>query len=805
MKKLIFTTALMTGAIFCFSQENAKVPLITKDKSGITSSVVFPDSLKDSEVPSSSNAFFKEFLKVTLYDEFKEVTHKEKNNFKHERFDQYYKGIKVDDAEYSFHYKNGKMFFAQGHFVKIDDLDVTPKISPEEAKVCFTNYKAIPIETIIAYTAKLIIKEIPLKDSLFTPKLVYSIFLEADHDNNSEIGFVDAQSCGVLMTEPILTSFSATGTFATRYSGSRQGITQYYSGQYHLADSTRGAIIHTWNLNNTTNLLNRAELSDNNNNWTTAEHGPTENDMGLDVHWSIQEIWDWLHDTHGVNSYDDAGFPIDAYIRYGSTIDERDNAFWDLARNVLYFGDGVVDFRPVASIDAVGHEFGHGISDLQVGWLYAGDRAAFHEGMSDIWGVIFENRVRPNSIWQIGEQITINDACLRNLQNTNDPNAMQPIADTYLSTQYNNGNNYVRSGVLSHWFYLLVNGGSGTNGIGNAYKVYGVGMDMAEDLIIEAVYNNFLNGVTTYPGLRTSFTNAARTLCLGQNSTLVNQVENAWYAVGVGTQPTQVTMSGPFVLCFSNTQYTLSNVPPSSTITWTCSNNITRVSAQGSNPCIFKGNATGSGWINATISNASCGSIIVPKNIWSGKFESTVVTGTPDVCPNSLYTYIAQVPGGHSSSYSYSWVYPSNWYNNGQYQNTILLQTPYSPQYGVVRVSITNSCGTSGYSGITVYPSYNCGGYFLIYPNPTSDELNIEINESAINAINDSLLPNLDNNEIEKSFEIRIFNSMGFLLKSTNESGLNFSIPVSDLNEGSYIIEINDGKSGYRQQFMIKR
>lgn len=75
MKKLFFTTALLTVAIFCFSQENAKVPLITKDKSGITSSVVFPDSLKDSEVPSSSIAFFKEFLKVTLNDEFKEVTH----------------------------------------------------------------------------------------------------------------------------------------------------------------------------------------------------------------------------------------------------------------------------------------------------------------------------------------------------------------------------------------------------------------------------------------------------------------------------------------------------------------------------------------------------------------------------------------------------------------------------------------------------------------------------------------------------------------------------------------------------------
>jgi len=80
---------------------------------------------------------------------------------------------------------------------------------------------------------------------------------------------------------------------------------------------------------------------------------------------------------------------------------------------------------------------------------------------------------------------------IRNIQNTNDPNARYKIANTFGSTQYNSGDSYVRSGVFSHWSYLLVNGGIGTNGVGSAYTVYGMGMDIVEDLIIEAVFNNF--------------------------------------------------------------------------------------------------------------------------------------------------------------------------------------------------------------------------------------------------------------------------------------------------------------------------
>ncbi|MBP7316476.1 MAG: M4 family metallopeptidase [Chitinophagaceae bacterium] len=491
MKKIILSALAISCYIFGVAQSNTIVPKIIMNKNGIVQSVEYPDSIDNSKIPSSSVDFIKEILKPSENEEFKlEPSKNKRKDFVNEHYDQYCKGIKVEGAGYNFHFKNGKMFYAHGNYIKIENLSVTPSIPEERAKNCFIDFKNIPIDSVTGYISELLIKNI--SDELNPlPKLVYKIYLFANHENNNEVGYVDALDCKVLLAEPSILDWAATGTFATRYSGTCQAITQNYTGAFHLSDSTRGAIIHTWNLNGSINIQSRIELSDNNNNWTAAEHSATENDMGLDVHWALQQIYDRLNNVHGINSFNDNGFAIDAHIRYGTINDDRDNAGWNPTLNLLVFGDGAVKYRPIACIDAVAHEFGHGITDFQIGWGATGDPRAFHEGLSDIWGAIFESRIRPNSTWQMGEQIDLSYSCLRNIQNTNDPNARYKIANTFGSTQYNSGDSYVRSGVFSHWSYLLVNGGIGTNGVGSAYTVYGMGMDIVEDLIIEAVFNNF--------------------------------------------------------------------------------------------------------------------------------------------------------------------------------------------------------------------------------------------------------------------------------------------------------------------------
>lgn len=279
MKKLILAVILMTITWNGVAQQT----ILRKNAKGVLESVEFSAEDKEVTIPASAETFFKSILKVKPTDEFRKIQHRQKQKeFIHEHFEQYYNGIKIDGAGYNFHYKNGKMYFAHGYYVDASDVNPKPSITGHEAMKHFAKYKNIPEKAIYNYIAELIIKEI-LEKTDTLPALVYRVYLYADYPQNTEVGFIDAHTGSLRMTEPVLIDFSAQGTFATRYSGSQQGTTHNYQGSYHLVDSTRNTIIHTWNLEGRTNILSRVDITDNDNNWTQAEHRPNNNDMGLDV------------------------------------------------------------------------------------------------------------------------------------------------------------------------------------------------------------------------------------------------------------------------------------------------------------------------------------------------------------------------------------------------------------------------------------------------------------------------------------------------------------------------------------------
>jgi len=251
------------------------------------------------------------------------------------------------------------------------------------------------------------------------------------------------------------------------------------------------------------------------------------------------------------------------------------------------------------------------------------------------------------------------------------------------------------------------------------------------------------------------------------------------------------TISGSFVICLGySSSYTVNNVPSNSTIFWENSSNLTRISAQSSNPCTFSSTANGLGWIRVKIRNNTDNSFVtLPQYpIWVGKFDATVVTGQAAVCPDELYTYIAKVPGGHSSSYNYDWTYPGNWIWQAEMENWIRLKTPkYNPQYGTVRVAITNACGTAGPSGITVYPGYNCGGYYMAFPNPGSNYVDIDVNPKMSTSMEE-----IYNNDISLS----LYNKMGTVVLNSNVESLPYRIDTSVLPNGEYVVKIITRKKG---------
>ena len=814
--KILSIIILAAISLNGLTQSAERKTIIQKDRKGIVQYVKYSNEDKSVRIPKTADEFFKDVLNTQTSDSFEKNTKKPlAEGYTNEQFDQIYNGVKVDGAGYSFHYRNGEMYLAHGNYIKIEDLNSKPTITAEDAKISFADYKKIPVDTIIRYYSELMIKEIPLENDTM-PMLVYRIRLIAEYADNEEVGFVDAQTGRVVFTEPALYNVSAVGTFATRYSGSRQAHTDRpnSNSSFILFNNTRGATIHTYNLNGSIDLATKVELIDNDNNWTTAEHGASNNDMALDVHWAMQQIYIHLLNFHGRNSYDDNGKQIDAHIKIGNIQKYQDNSFYDEDENTFFFGEGHTIFYPLASVDVVAHEFGHAITQYQIGWNNQSTvQAEFCEGMSDIWAAIMKYRITPTQpTWHNGNQIMKNPSYkyTKNLQDTKDPKAFQQMENTFGTFDYNNSANpYFRSGIFSHWFYLLASGGIGVNGLGNNYSVQGVGMDAAEKLFVEAVFNNNLNFATDYNIIRNYFVIVAKTLENNQYGMLAQQVEQAWYAVGVGSQPSQITsITGPS--SFYNGQsvsFTVNNPPAN--YTWTCSSNLSAGSASG-NTKSFTANGSGDAWVSI-----STGLVQLNYNVYIYSFAPVIsyIDGPETVelysSGSSTYAdYTVVLSNTNSPPYSYSFSIDGNssYYNLSQSGNTVrvtfYIDFNWSFKLNVYAYNSNGSDYMAKY--ITFSTGQKSGSSPKIYPNPVSDILYIEIDQDTIDRVL-ALLQNKGSKSFNSVpvFDIRLYNGQNILLMKQFSKGGITQFNVSDLPDGLYYLHIYNGVLSKPEMYSI--
>ena len=81
-------------------------------------------------------------------------------------------------------------------------------------------------------------------------------------------------------------------------------------------------------------------------------------------------------------------------------------------------------------------------------------------------------------------------------------------------------------------------------------------------------------------------------------------------------------------------------------------------------------------------------------------------------------------------------------------------------------------------------------------PNPISTmSTDSELTSESTNNV-------IDNKQI--NFTIKIYNSQSMLLSTFTRSGSIFSIPLTNLRDGVYVIEVSDGINNSRQQFIVK-
>lgn len=606
MKKNVLLISLCVFALFANAQSKTNVALPSLSQSDVTVVERISDgtirSVKyaaaDNDVPATANEFFTTILKKRNADVFVLERSNDTDYGMHfECYQQYYQGVRVDDGFYNFRFKNGRMKGVRGHYVNVTGINPVPSITEKEAIDLYATYFGINKVNIIRSYVDLMIKEIPNnngKESVSA--LVYKVFLYAANASNEFVGFIDARSGKLLYKKNAAVSSSAGGQFFTLYNSSsnpKSGITEYANNIYTLEDNYRvnGIATYRQNPNGTT-----SSFTDNDNVWTQNDLGDYQ--IALDVHWTMEQINDLMYGTFGHNSYDHGNHSILSIINT-----ESRGKFYP-SGDIFTFGiaSGSNVYKPFGSVDIIGHEYGHALLFKSSGLDDTGStKAAIHEGLADIWAIIIEKHITPSAnYWKFGEQImAIGNSCIRNFQSPNDATAYTQISSTYGCGLFNSTDSHIKGGLLPYWFYLLVNGGSGTNGLNNNYQILPVGFDLAEQVIREATFEPYyLHNCSSFQDVASALVEAAE-VC--SNNFITEQVENSLYAVGLYTEPQHIYMQSYSPGSATYYVYGNSNCSVSWSYTSISGSTPTLVPNSSNYSCTVNASSSFSGNLNATI------------------------------------------------------------------------------------------------------------------------------------------------------------------------------------------------------------
>lgn len=756
--------------------------------------------------------------------------------FTHHVYQARYKGIEVVGMDYVIHSKNGMIVMANGDFDDLDNLLTTPRISEKEISGYANPYKTTDknVSFIRKVQSLVICRDLLQKTNTF--RLAYKVLLTAEVQSESQYIYADAATGETIQYEPLVCTTNAPGTAQTRYSGTQSFTTDLTAGgQYRLREVRNGVNIITLNNNNSTNETGAAatELTDNDNNWTSAETGT--NQPATDVHWGTEKVLDYWLTVHSRNSINNAGMDVIGYARYGTGVD-ADNAYWNPVTQRMYYGAGSTSFRPVTSLDVCAHELGHGVCQFtsNLSYTYASESSALNEGFSDIWGASVEAWAAPGKQrWLIGEEVTLlTPGYLRSMNNPNS-GAIKPSPDTYGGTYWNNDPDaHFRSGVLNKWYYILAQGESGTNDLGNTYNVKGLGMNDAAR--IAYLTEQLLNSTANYAMARTMSIQAAVQL-FGKCSLAEVSVTNAWYAVGVGAQFVQnYTINGNTIIC-NSAVYNIPGLPGGASVIWSIPASagsvlqlapntpapnqltITNQKWYGINT-FLSANVVGYGCALKNIVNDNSTSASVPYsyyqeacyfyNVYHSSQSGTINSNSSPVFVHQgcmVYVALGDMTGrtvsvsGPAQPMFWTVTGSTSYFPNSS--STLMFQLPLGS--GGVPFTFQITGNGACYTRTLLFFSYsNNGRYtYATVPNPVKDLLTVTVKENEEYLVSNKLTSEKD--KLQFTMNIYDVNTSRLQLRHRSAVGsMQHQLNTSRLNPGYYILEITDGEQKQSIKFL---
>ena len=440
--------------------------------------------------------------------------------YTHIKYQHYYKGIEVEGSSVTAHVLNSFVKTFSGSYRSFGTLSTQPSISENTARTnALTKIGAKTYlweqEQTAPPAGQLVLFTIPQTTET---RLAYKLDIYSVEPLYRAWVFVDAQNGKVLFENNRIhhTDVSASGN--SLYNGNVAFTADYTGSNYRLRQTSSGSGIQTFNLNNGTNYSAATDFTSNSaTSWSDA--------TGIQAHYGAEKTHAYFLSNHNRNSFNGNGATINSYVHYSNNYV---NAFWDGSR--MTYGDGNATYSPLVSLDIVGHEITHGVTNYSANLVYSYESGALNESFSDIFGEAIENYATGSNNWLMGSEI---GAAFRSMSNPNvygDP-------DTYQGTYWytgsgDNGGVHYNSGVQNKWFYILSQGETGTNDFGSSYAVTGIGISDAAKI----AYRNltvYLSSNSQYADARAGAIQAAVDL-FGAGSPEVIATTNAWYAVGVG-------------------------------------------------------------------------------------------------------------------------------------------------------------------------------------------------------------------------------------------------------------------------------
>lgn len=472
----------------------------------------------------------------------------------HERFDQYYKGVRVYGADVTRQLDRGQTVSVYGVMYDTITIETGPTLQADDARARVEELSGVSLP--LTYEPELVV--LPREEGGFA--LAYQA--RAFGARGPVVYFIDARTGALVHSFSDLKSQAAPTSavgIGTGVHGDRKKMSVSRNGsEYRADDQLRPPRLVTFDLKGdllkaigfltgVTRLSASDQALDTDNTWSD---GPV-----VDAHAYVGWVYDYFYKQFGRRGLDNRNIEVISLV-HPVDLDDFDDAT-DVAiglfyLNAFYAGDGVMVFGEglppgrtdsegrrwthlSGALDVVAHELTHGVTDYSSGLIYENESGALNETFSDVIGTAVEFYFQPRgngplrAEYLMGEDATAPSG-IRSAENPGVFGDPDHYSQRYVGRQ-DNGGVHINSTIGTHAYYLAIEGGTNrTSGL----SVTGVGAANREQ-ITRAFYRAFTQMMpanSNFSTARAATVQAARDL-FGATSAPVRALSEAWTAVGV--------------------------------------------------------------------------------------------------------------------------------------------------------------------------------------------------------------------------------------------------------------------------------